>query len=154
MAPAVRLDAAAAIAKAMDRFPSGRDVLALQLRFFPLKTSVETLMGCLTDRDRNVQSSAWEALMAITGMDFPADARQWRSWWEQMGSAQPRWKEAELGPAGEAGSRTEDGGGKTATTQPSSVFDPPSSNLPGAPVPPVYLPMPEPPFVPEPERTP
>jgi hypothetical protein len=37
-------------------------------------------------------------------------------------------------PAGEAGLRTEEGGKKTATSWPSSVFGPPSSFLPGAPV--------------------
>ncbi len=88
-------DVARALAASARRYTVSRDVLALQLRHFPTRQSVEALIEIVGDRDKNSAGAAWESLKAVTGEVYPQDAEQWRSWWE-IGQIQPRWSE---GPA-------------------------------------------------------
>lgn len=81
-----------ALIKSLQRHAPGRDVLALQLRFFPSRRTVEALLDYVGDRDKNVASSAWEALRVVTGEELPQDAEQWKAWWE-LAKNQPRWRE-------------------------------------------------------------
>jgi len=92
MDPGARAEVAHAMAKALQRHRSGRDILALQMRFFPNRRTVEVLLDFLGDRDRSVSSSCWEALKAVTGEELPRDVEQWRGWW-QIAQSQPRWRE-------------------------------------------------------------
>ncbi|MHC4248752.1 MAG: HEAT repeat domain-containing protein [Planctomycetota bacterium] len=87
-----RADVALALAASARRYAASRDVLALQLRHFPTRSSVEALIEFVGDRDKNSSGAAWESLKAVTGELYPQDAEQWRSWWE-IAQIQPRWRE-------------------------------------------------------------
>ncbi len=89
-----RADVAMALIMAMKRFSVSREVLALQLRHFPSRRSVEALIDQLGNRNKDVAGASWEALRAITGEEFPQEADQWRSWWE-VAQIQPRWSQEE-----------------------------------------------------------
>jgi len=89
-----RADVAMALITAMKRFSVSREVLALQLRHFPSRRSVEALIDQLGNRNKDVAGASWEALRAITGEEFPQEADQWRSWWE-VAQIQPRWSQEE-----------------------------------------------------------
>jgi hypothetical protein len=95
MSDATRAEVAHAMAKSVQRYQSGRDILALQMRFFPNRRTVDVLLEFLGDRDRSVAGSCWEALKAVTGEDLPRDVEQWRGWW-QIAQSQPRWREDQL----------------------------------------------------------
>jgi HEAT repeat protein len=86
-------DVARALSVAARRHAVSRDVIALQLRHFPTRSSVETLIEIVGGRDKNSSSAAWESLKAVTGEALPQDGRQWSSWWE-IAQIQPRWREA------------------------------------------------------------
>jgi hypothetical protein len=140
MDPATRSDVGAAMAKAVQRYASGRDILALQLRFVPSRRTVEVLLEFLGDRDRSVSSSCWEALKMVTGEDLPRDVEQWRGWW-QIASSQPRWRDDAAG----------------ALTPVSETLLPAERDFPGEPAEtatggaapgPRYAPAPEDPFLP------
>ncbi len=94
MGASQRADVAMALIMAMKRFSVSREVLALQLRHFPSRRSVEALVGQLDHRNKDVAGASWEALRAITGEEFPQEADQWRSWWE-VAQIQPRWSQEE-----------------------------------------------------------
>ncbi|MHC4202796.1 MAG: hypothetical protein ACYSU0_22620 [Planctomycetota bacterium] len=83
-----------ALIVAMKRFSVSREVLALQLRHFPSRRSVDALIGQLDSRNKDVAGASWEAVRAITGEEFPQEAAQWRSWWE-VAQIQPRWSQEE-----------------------------------------------------------
>jgi len=85
-------DVSRALAASARRYAPSRDVLALQLRHFPTRSSVEALIEIVGDRDKASSGAAWESLKAVTGEVYPQDAEQWRSWWE-IGQIQPRWSE-------------------------------------------------------------
>ncbi|MHC5053788.1 MAG: HEAT repeat domain-containing protein [Planctomycetota bacterium] len=87
-----RADVALALAASARRYAASRDVLALQLRHFPTRSSVEALIEIVGDRDKDSSGAAWESLKAVTGELYPQDAEQWRSWWE-IAQIQPRWRE-------------------------------------------------------------
>ncbi len=105
MGEAARSDAARALVVSMKRFAASRDVLALQLRYFPTRRAAEALIEFLGDREKSVASASWEALKAITGEEYPQDVDQWRSWWE-IARIQPRWR-----PGPVVGGRLKRGGG-------------------------------------------
>ncbi len=94
-------DVSRALAASARRYAVSRDVLALQLRHFPTRSSVEALIEMVGDRDKTSSGAAWESLKAVTGEVYPQDAEQWRSWWE-IGQIQPRWKEETAGAASPA----------------------------------------------------
>lgn len=87
-----RADVARALAASARRYTASRDVLALQLRHFPTRSSVEALIEIVGDRDKSSSGAAWESLKAVTGEVYAQDAEQWRSWWE-IAQIQPRWRE-------------------------------------------------------------
>ncbi len=98
MEPRIRTEVSFALSKAIDRYRPSRAVIVEQMRFFPGRRTVETLLARLEDRDRDVSAAAWESLKAVTGEVWPRDAAaEWRSWWE-IAQLQPRWQEERLAP--------------------------------------------------------
>jgi len=92
MSPPARQDVARALSVSASRYAVSRDVVALQLRHFPTRTSVEALIEIVGSREKDSSGAAWESLKAITGEALPQDAEQWKSWWE-IARIQPRWRE-------------------------------------------------------------
>ena len=143
LAPAMkagqRYEAAQALVKSLRRYPAGRDVLALQLRYFPGRTGVEALLEFLGSREQDVQTACHEALKVMTGETYPLDPGRWHSWWE-IAKAQPLWREEEYAPPA---------GGAPPETPPAESS---SGAAAGAMAPPVVMPAPGARFVPEPDR--
>jgi HEAT repeat protein len=75
-------DSLPAVIKAIDRYPETRAELALQLRHWRDKRSIEALIELLRDPDKGVQDSAWDSLKILTGEAFGRDYEAWSSWWE------------------------------------------------------------------------
>ena len=124
-----RQDVARALAASAKRYAVSRDVVALQLRHFPTRTSVEALIEIVGSRDKDSSGAAWESLKAVTGEALPQDADQWKSWWE-IAQIQPRWRE-ELVDA--ARSEAEDSGPKPLPEIPNFELDRDAAPAPPAP---------------------
>ncbi len=71
-----------AIIKAIDRYPDSRADLAVQLRHWRDKRTVEALIELLRDTDKNVQNAAYESVKLLTGEAFGLDYDRWNSWWD------------------------------------------------------------------------
>ena len=98
MEPRIRTQVSFALSKAIDRYKPSRVVIAGQMRFFPGRRTVETLLALLEDRDRDVSAAAWESLKVVTGEVWPRDATaEWRPWWE-IAQLQPRWQGERFAP--------------------------------------------------------
>jgi hypothetical protein len=91
MEPALRTEVGLAMSKAAERYETSRAILARELRHFPGRRTVETLLAYLEDRDQDVSTVSWESLKAATGETMPRDAGSWQSWWE-IAQLQARWQ--------------------------------------------------------------
>ena len=90
------------MSKAAERYEMSRTILARELRHFPGRRTVETLLTYLEDRDRDVSMVSWESLKAATGETWPRDAGPWQSWWE-IAQLQARWQGERFLPSSTGG---------------------------------------------------
>lgn len=156
MKPRIRTEVSFALSKAIDRYKPSRVVIVEQMRFFPGRRTVETLLARLEDRDRDLSTAAWESLKAVTGEMWPRDAaEEWGSWWE-IAQLQPRWQGEHFAPGfrGEEAGTGEalPGPGEEGAAAPKAGLQGPSRDEDAAPelgisTTPPPAPVPEDPFV-------